>query len=99
MRINLVERILVVLYENPEGTCGFSEKIAKVNRCIELCNLFPRIENQFSGIAIRSLDTNNSFSRIAIVYFEGMNCNLRKDCLIRGNELPIRGNEILIRVN
>ena len=64
MRINLVERILVVLYENPEGTC---EKIAKVNRCIELCNMFPRIENQFSGIAIRSLDTNNSFSRVAIV--------------------------------
>ena len=60
------------------------QKIAKVNRYIELRNPFPRIENPFSGIAIRSLEVDSSFSLIEIrslelfgVKIEGTNCNLR----------------------
>ena len=41
MRINLVERILVVLYENTEGTYGFSEKIAKVNALYRIVQSVP----------------------------------------------------------
>ena len=40
----------------------FKKEITKVNRYIELCNPFPRIENHFSRI----ITSNNSRERIAI---------------------------------
>ena len=74
MRINLVERILVVLYENPEGTCGFSEKIAKVN---PLYRIVQSVPSDWESV----LRDCNSFSRYKQFVLSDRNC------LIRGNEL------------
>ena len=80
------------------------QKIAKVNRYIELRNPFPRIENPFSRIAIRSLNFNkNPLSQIAILsldfntkQFEGTNFSQRVRCVyFKGTYINARERMVL----